>query len=106
VNQDLEGAKLMVASSIRENYAMASSAKRLMDLYRNALIPKSSQDFEAALANYSSGRGDALTVITRLKSLLEFELLYWTQFVEREKAVARIEALTGESRFLPPRASK
>lgn len=104
--RDLEGTRLVVASAIRENYAMASSAKRLMDLYRNALIPKSNQDFEAALANYGAGRGDALTVITRLKSLLEFELQYWNQVVEREKAIARIEALTGESRFLPARAAK
>ena len=106
VQQDLEGTRLMVASGIRENFAMVSSAKRLTELYRNALIPKSKQDFEAALANYSAGRGDALTVMTRLKSLLEFELQYWNQVVEREKAIARIEVLTGESRFLPTRATK
>ena len=104
--QDLEGARLMVASGIRENLAMASSAKRTMDLYRNALIPKGNQDFEAALSIYSTGRGDALTVMTRLKSLLDYELQYWGQFVEREKAIARIEALTGESRFLPARPAK
>ena len=104
--QDLEGARLMVASGIRENLAMASSAKRTMDLYRNALIPKGNQDFEAALSIYSTGRGDALTVMTRLKSLLDYEVQYWGQFVEREKAIARIEALTGESRFLPARPAK
>jgi len=104
--QDLEGARLMVASGIRENLAMASSAKRTMDLYRNALIPRGNQDFEAALSIYSTGRGDALTVITRLKSLLDYELQYWGQFVEREKAIARIEALTAESRFLPARPAK
>ena len=104
--QDLEGARLMVASGIRENLAMASSAKRTMDLYRNALIPRGNQDFDAALSIYSTGRGDALTVMTRLKSLLDYELQYWGQFVEREKAVARIEALTGEGRFLPARPAK
>jgi hypothetical protein len=30
-----------------------------------------------------------------LKALLDYELLYWTQFTEREKAIARIEALAG-----------
>ena len=104
--QDLEGTRLMVASGIRENYAMAHSAKRIMELYRSGLIPRSNQDFEAALSLYSTGRGDALTVTTRLKSLLDYELQYWGQFVEREKAIARIEALTGESRFLPARAAK
>ena len=104
--QDLEGTRLMVASGIRENYAMAHSARRIMELYRSGLIPRSHQDFEAALSIYSTGRGDALTVTTRLKSLLDYELQYWGQFVEREKAIARIEALTGESRFLPARAAK
>jgi outer membrane protein TolC len=104
--QDLEGTRLMVASGIRENYAMAHSARRIMELYRSGLIPRSNQDFEAALSLYSTGRGDALTVTTRLKSLLDYELQYWGQFVEREKAIARIEALTGESRFLPARAAK
>lgn len=104
--QDLEGTRLMVASAIRENYAMIRSAKRLMDLYRDALIPRSRQDFEAALSAYSTGRGDALTVVTRLKSLLDYELQYWAQFAEREKAIARIGALTGESRFVPSAESK
>ena len=99
--QDLEGTRLMVASGIRENYAMIHSAKRIMDLYRTALIPRSRQDFEAALSTYSTGRGDVLTVATRLKGLLDYELQYWAQFAEREKAIARIEALTGEGRFVP-----
>ena len=104
--QDLEGTRLMVASGIRENYAMIQSAKRIMDLYRSALIPRSRQDFEAALSTYNTGRGDALTVATRLKGLLDYELQYWAQFAEREKAIARIEALTGQSRLVQGSASK
>jgi hypothetical protein len=77
-----------------------------MDLYRTALIPRSRQDFEAALSTYSTGRGDVLTVATRLKGLLDYELQYWAQFAEREKAIARIEALTGENRLVPGAASK
>jgi hypothetical protein len=38
---------------------------------------------------------EAITVISRLKALLDFEQLYWAQFVEREKAIARLDALTG-----------
>jgi hypothetical protein len=26
--------------------------------------------------------------------LLDYELLYWSQFVEREKAIARLQAIT------------
>ena len=93
---ELEAIKLMISSSIRENFAMAASAQRLMALYRNALIPKTSQDYEAALAAYSIGKADALTVVTRLKVLIEFDILYWNQFSERQKAIARIGAYTGD----------
>ena len=89
-----EAIRLMIASAIRDNYSMLKTTEKLMDLYKNGLIPKTYQDFEAALAGYITGKVEAITVISRLKSLIEFETLYWNQFVEREKAVARIEAIT------------
>jgi hypothetical protein len=75
--------------------SMVTASERLMELYRNGLIPKTHQDFESALAGYTTGRIAAITVITRLKNIIEFELLYWTQFTEREKAIARIGAISG-----------
>lgn len=92
---DMEGAKLMISSAVKDNYSMMKSAERLMDLYLNGLIPKTYQQFEDALAGYISGKGETSAVITRLQALIDFEILYWGQFVEREKAIARIEALTG-----------
>lgn len=93
--RDLEATKLMLASTLRDNYSMLRSAEKLLDLYENALIPKSTQDYQLALSGYGSGKIEALTVISRLKSFLDVELLYWNQFVEREKALARITAITG-----------
>jgi cobalt-zinc-cadmium efflux system outer membrane protein len=92
---DLEATKLMLASTLRDNYSMMQSAEKQLDLYENALIPKSTQDYQLALSGYGSGKIEALTVISRLKSFLDVELLYWNQFVEREKALARITAITG-----------
>jgi outer membrane protein TolC len=92
---DLEATKLMLASTLRDNYTMMRSAEKLLDLYENALIPKSTQDYQLALSGYGAGKIEALTVISRLKSFLDVELLYWNQFVEREKALARISAITG-----------
>lgn len=91
---ELKAAKLMISSAIRDNYSMLKTSERLMELYKNGLIPKTYQDFELALSGYVTGRIEAITVINRLKSLLDFELLYWGQFLEREKAIARIEAIT------------
>jgi outer membrane protein, heavy metal efflux system len=92
---ELDAAKLMLSSALRDNSSMLSTADRLMELYKNALIPKTYQDFESALAGYESGQVEPLTVITRLRALLDYELLYWDQLVQREKAVAKLEAVAG-----------
>ena len=48
---------------------------------------------EQALTNYSAGKADAATVISRLKTLLDYETLYVNQLVEREKAISRLQAI-------------
>lgn len=92
---ELDSIKLEISSAIRDNYSMLKTTQKLMELYRNGLIPKTYQDFELSISGYSTGKVEALTVITRLKSVIDFETAYWEQFVEREKAIARIEALSG-----------
>lgn len=91
---DLDDTKFMLSSNIRDNYSMLRSSERLMDLYKSGLVPKTYQSFDSALAGYTAGKSEAITVITTLKSLIDYELLYWKQFTEREKAIARLEALT------------
>jgi outer membrane protein TolC len=92
---ELIATKTMLSSAIRDNYSMAGTAERLMELYRDGLVPKAYQDFESALAGYRTGKVEALTVISRLKVLLDYETLYWGQFAEREKAIAKLETITG-----------
>ncbi|MCL4491341.1 MAG: TolC family protein [Nitrospirae bacterium] len=92
---ELEGARSMLSSSIRDNFSMFKTTERLMDLYKSGLIPKAYQDFELALSGYVTGKVEAITTISRLKTILDLEISYWNQFAEREKAIARLEALTG-----------
>ncbi|HUO78096.1 MAG TPA: TolC family protein, partial [Thermodesulfovibrionales bacterium] len=92
---ELDSTKIMLSSTIRDNYSMARTAERLMELYKSGLIPKTYQDFESALSGYGTGRVDEITVITRLKTLLDLEISYWGQFTEREKAIARLQSITG-----------
>lgn len=94
VKQELEAVKLMISAAIKDNLSMQRSSERLMDLYKNGLIPKNTQDVELALTGYAKGRTDLVIVISRLKTLLEYEILYWNQYVEREKAIARLLAIT------------
>ena len=92
--RELESTKLMIGAAVRDNYSMLRSAEKLMDIYKNGLILKSNQDIEQALTGYSTGRTEAVSIISRLKTSLDYEMLYWSQFVEREKAISRLHAIT------------
>lgn len=91
--RNVEVTKLMTSSALRDNHAMLKSAENLMALYREGLIPKAYQGFELALAGYVTGKIEAITAITRLKALIDYEFLYWRQFTDRQKAAARLDGL-------------
>ena len=91
--RNVEATKLMASSALRDNHAMLKTAENLMALYRDGLIPKSHQGFELSLSGYVTGKIEAITVITRLKALIDYEFLYWRQFADREKAAARLDGL-------------
>lgn len=92
---EVEEARVMTASRIRENYAMLKSSENLSKLYLNAIIPKNRQDFDLSLASFSTGRTEASVVIEKLKKLRDSETAYWKNLAEREKSITRIEALAG-----------
>jgi hypothetical protein len=74
---------------------MIKTADKLMEIYKKALIPKGRQDIDSVLARFASGKSNSMQIISRLKQPLEFELSYYQQFTNREKAIARINSVTG-----------
>ena len=93
--RELAATELMLASNVRDSFSMVQAADRLTKLYKEGLIPKTNQDVQLSFSSYVTGRVDALTAITRIKNLLDYDLLYWSQLVEREKAIARLHAFAG-----------
>lgn len=96
-DRDLEATRLMIEAALRDNYAMLRTSEKLVDLYQNGLLPRTRQDIEQTLTGYSTGRQEAASVISRVKTLLDYELLYWGQRVEREKAIVRMHAIMAGS---------
>jgi outer membrane protein TolC len=93
--REVQATELMLSSNVRDSFSMLQAADRLMRLYNEGLIQKASQDVQLAFSGYVTGKAEILTVITRIKNLLDFDILYWNQFAEREKAIARLHAFTG-----------
>lgn len=103
---ELAAAKAMLLTLVHDNTAMAENAGKLMSLYKEGLIPKTCQDFELALSGYVGGATDELTVVSRLNAITDYELLYWKNFVDRQKAIARLETALGGPDNLPPPKSQ
>lgn len=91
--RELEATRLMIEASVRDNHSMLRSSERLIEIYSQGLLPKSRQDIEQTLTAYSTGRLEAVSVISRVKTLLDYESQYWLSRMEREKALARLHAV-------------
>lgn len=90
----LESTRLKIESDIRDSLATITASDKVIDLYRNALIPKARQNIDAAIALFASGRMNASDALTALKAPFDYELTLWQQRMQREKAIARIRVLT------------
>jgi len=91
----LQSAKVILFAEIKSVYLSAGTSERLLNLYKTGIIPQASAVIESSLASYSVGKVDFLTVITNVNTLLDYELAYYQKLVEFEKAIARLEVLTG-----------
>lgn len=91
----LEAASQRLEREVTDLYLAAGTAEHLESLYREAVIPQASLTLESSLTAYRVGSVDFLGVLDHWTTLLEFEIDYYTQVAEHEKALAGLEELTG-----------
>lgn len=91
----LENTTTVLMFKIRDKYLAQTTAKRLMSLYSTTIVPQSSLSLESAIAGYEVGKVDFLTLLDNLVTLLNYELSYYEQLSNEEKAVAALEPLVG-----------
>jgi cobalt-zinc-cadmium efflux system outer membrane protein len=80
---------------VKQEVIEAEAADRLMKLYEQALVPQSRLALESSLASYETGEIDFQAVLGNFSTILEYELNYHRQLANHEKALARLEELTG-----------
>ncbi len=93
--EDLTAARQDVLFQVKDAYAQTQRAERLIAILRDAIIPQSALALQAAQAGYSVGKVDFLTLLNSLLTLQESQLELHGEMVAHEKAVARLEAVTG-----------
>lgn len=91
----LENATSLLFFRIKDRYLAVTTAQRLMKLYGTTIIPQSSLSLESAISGYEVGKVDFLTLLDNLVTLLNYELGYYEQLSNAEKAIAAIEPFVG-----------
>jgi cobalt-zinc-cadmium efflux system outer membrane protein len=93
--QDLQSLRQELLARIKDNLAQAERSERLVKLLQDAIIPQSQLTLTSAQASYAVGKVDFLTLLNSLLTLQENELEYHSELAEHEKALARLEGITG-----------
>ncbi len=98
----LEGAREDYAATrqdllfqVKDGFVQAQRAERLITILRDAIIPQATLALQAAQASYAVGKVDFLTLLNSLLILQESQLELHGEMVNHEKALARLEAVTG-----------
>jgi outer membrane protein TolC len=92
----LEATTTLLLFKIREAHLVATTAQKLATLYGTTIIPQSTLSLEAAISGYEVGKVDFLTLLDNLITLRNYEISYYEQLSNVEKALARIEPLVGK----------
>ena len=91
--ENYESTKNNLLFQVKDNYITATTAEKLVELYQTGIIPQSTLSLESAISGYQVGNIDFLTLLNNLITLFNFELEYYQQLTEYQKALARIEEI-------------
>lgn len=78
---------------LREQYLAAESARKLMELYSQRIVPQARLALESSLASYESGALDFLSVLSNFNTILDYEMNYYEQRADYLKLLAGLEAI-------------
>lgn len=93
--EEYNNASLNLSFTVKDRYLTAKTAEKLLDLYSKGVIPQATLSLDSAIAGYQVGSVDFLTLLDNFVRVFNFELAYHNQLAEYQKALARIEEVTG-----------
>jgi outer membrane protein TolC len=90
-----QGTSQEVLAKLKDFYAQATSAHRLVELYGAVVGPQAEIALESASAAYQVGKVDFLTVLNNFTVLNDYRLRYYEELAKLDKAVAQLEEAAG-----------
>ncbi|MCX5782745.1 MAG: TolC family protein [Elusimicrobia bacterium] len=94
-NQDNLNAKLMVQYLIKEHTVALDNTLRLINLYRDSIIPKAEQSVKVSGSAYKADKRDFLEFLTSISALLDYKLSYYQYIADYYRDLSELEAAVG-----------
>ncbi len=95
--RDYEAQVQQTYFDIRDQYLKAETAARVLNIYRQGLIPQAANTFKAGLASYEVNKEDFETLLNSFLDVLRLDEEYWRNLLDHETAVAELEQITGRA---------
>lgn len=86
-----------IAFQVQDAYLRVKAQQKLIELFKDVIIPKTRQTMDASSSGYRVGSVDFLTLVDNWRKLLNFELMYHRALADMEQAVADLERAVGRS---------
>lgn len=97
----LEDQRAIMLADLASDYASVEEAARSLALYRDELVPLARDALEVARADYGSGRGDFLNVLTAEEHRLDTEIGLARTQSEYYQRLAELERASGGGPLVP-----
>ncbi len=93
--QGREAIRTALLFQVKEQYLQAKASDELLTLYSKALVPQSALALEPSMAAYQTGSLDFESLLANFQSVLEYEVNYYEELANYQKALVNLEQITG-----------
>ncbi|MGC1344051.1 MAG: TolC family protein [Candidatus Binataceae bacterium] len=93
----LRAARLATRSDLQASLVSIRTQTRIIEMYRDGLLPQSEATMNSARAAYRTGKVDFQTMLSAVTAALELREGYLRAIADHEIAVAHVERIIGEN---------
>jgi outer membrane protein TolC len=93
--QDEKQMELSAVLKAKESFTKLDADRRLIELYKNSILPKSEQSLKVSQSLFSGGESNFLEFLDDIRAYLGFKLEYFEYVKQYRDTLAQLELVTG-----------
>lgn len=95
IEEEYQDQLLKLREEIISSISVIRASDRVLSLYREGLIQKARESMQASIAAYENNKMDIDAVLRTINAAIDYEILFIERMTEREKTIAKLDAITG-----------